>query len=160
MSIDALIAHRMRVSQGGSPPQIEGLVGRELEIARFVYDRGSVTAREVEDYLPDRLHNSTIRTTLKRLVRKGVIRRRNSVRGRGQRCIYLPVITLEHVRREAVSELIESYFDRSAVDLALEVLELIEPASAGEERIIQNIVERGRRASNHSHSTGIFEKPF
>lgn len=71
---------------------------------------------------------TTIMTVLERLVRKGKIARRKA----GRAFLYSPVESRDALRRTAIRELVESFFDGSEEDLIrfLRQREVHEPAAA------------------------------
>jgi predicted transcriptional regulator len=105
------------------PPQVEALAPREREIATIIYAHGATTAREMEDLLERRISNSAIRTMLMRMVRKGILRRAGGRKGRGQACIYVPLITPEKVKRKALEHLASLYFAGSLATMTVELFE-------------------------------------
>lgn len=56
---------------------------------------------------------TTIMTVLERLVRKGKLTRRKA----GRRCVYSPEASRDALRRAAVRELVDSFFDGSEEEL-------------------------------------------
>jgi predicted transcriptional regulator len=73
---------------------------------------------------------TTIMTVLERLVRKGKIARRKA----GRAFIYSPAETRDSLRRTAIRELLEGFFDGSEDDLIrfLRQTEVREPAAAAQ----------------------------
>ena len=71
--------------------------------------------KDVREVLTERrnLAYTTVMTVLDRLVKKGVIERRKE----GRSFVYLPLTQREELRRLAVQELVDSFFDGSRDDL-------------------------------------------
>lgn len=57
---------------------------REMQVAQVIFQNGGASAREIQAMLPIRLANSTVRTVLRSLDRKGVV----STRFIGKKRIY------------------------------------------------------------------------
>jgi predicted transcriptional regulator len=108
------------------PPQVQGLAARERELASAIYRRGATTAKELETLIHPALSNGAIRSMLVRLVRKGILRREAGKRGRGQQFVYLPTITSEEVKRRALAQLSERYFEGSLLRMMIEIFDLLE----------------------------------
>lgn len=91
------------------PPPLELLCLRAL----WTLEEGNVNdvRRIVGETRP--LAYTTIMTVLDRLVRKGRLTRRKS----GRAFVYAPQDTRDHLRRAAVRELLEGFFDGSEAEL-------------------------------------------
>jgi predicted transcriptional regulator len=107
------------------PASVLNLAGREREVATIVYERGAATARAVEASLSVRITNAAIRSMLQRLVRKGILTREFGARGRRQSAVYMPAVTLDHVKNDAIETICRRYFDGSLLNVALRVLDLM-----------------------------------
>ena len=83
----------------------------ELECLKALWTRGEANVRDVRDFLaPKRqLAYTTVMTLLDRLVRKGAAGRRKQ----GRAFVYAPVLSRDLLRRVAVKELVDSFFDGS-----------------------------------------------
>lgn len=108
------------------PPQVQKLAPRERQIAAMVYERGSTTAKELEELLGRKLSNGAIRSMLVRLVSKGILRRDFGKVGRGQQFIYLPAITPQEVKHRALRRLSQEYFEGSLLKMASEIFDVLE----------------------------------
>ena len=107
------------------PASVLNLAGREREVATIVYERGAATARAVEAALSVRITNAAIRSMLQRLVAKGVLTREFGARGRRLSAVYMPAVTLDHVKDDAIQTICRRYFDGSLLNVALRVLDLL-----------------------------------
>lgn len=87
----------------------------ELAIMKSLWRRGSARVKEVrEDLYPTRgLAYTTIMTILDRLYKKGVVQRRKA----GRAHVYEPGLPEDAVRNDAVSALVDSFFDGSETAL-------------------------------------------
>ena len=128
----------MDVGRDALPPQVQGLAARERQLASAIYRCGAMTAKELEAIIHPTLSNGAIRSMLVRLVRKGILRRESGKRGRGQEFVYLPAITYEEVKRRALAQLSERYFNGSLLRMMIEIADLLDvdaqPATAARPR--------------------------
>lgn len=87
----------------------------ELECLRALWRRGEANVKDVQDSLaPERqLAYTTVMTLLDRLVRKGAAGRRKH----GRAFVYAPVLSRDLLRKIAVKELVDSFFDGSEDEL-------------------------------------------
>lgn len=88
-----------------------------------VFRRGRATATEVRDGLPDAPSYSAVRALLRILEDKGHVRHETD----GARYVYAAVVGRQKARRSALRHLVETFFDGSAADAAVA---LLDPASA------------------------------
>jgi predicted transcriptional regulator len=108
------------------PPQVTRLARREREIATIIYTKGACTAKDIETLVFPPLSNAAIRSMLVRLVGKGILKREWGKRGRGQKFVYLPTITPAEVKRRALKQLSEEYFEGSLSIMLKEIAEALE----------------------------------
>ena len=101
-----------------SRPASEVLTNRESQIMEILWNIGSGTADAVREQLPDRPHDSTVRTLLRVLKQKGYVQ----VHGR-QPVVYVPLVTREVVQHKAASCLLDMFFGGSANALVARLLE-------------------------------------
>ena len=91
------------------PPPLELLCLKALWTLR------EANVRDVQGALASRnLAYTTVMTLLERLLRKGAVARRKA----GRSFLYIPQTTREALRRVALREFLEIYFDGSQEDLA------------------------------------------
>jgi BlaI family penicillinase repressor len=83
---------------------------RERQIMEIVYRRGRATAEEVRGELPDDVSNSAVRGMLRLLEAKGQLRHEQD----GVRFVYLPARDTEQVRRSALRNVVDTFFNDSA----------------------------------------------
>jgi predicted transcriptional regulator len=82
---------------------------RERQIIDILYRRGRATAAEVMEDLPGRPSYSTVRTQLRVLEEKGHVHHEDD----GQRYVYSPAAPRGTVRRSALKQLVETFYEGS-----------------------------------------------
>lgn len=90
------------------------LSSRERAVMRVLWDEGPATAEQIRQGLPVRLSNSSVRTFLRILERKGHIKHAK----RGRAFIFQPQTPRDQAVRQAVDDLLNGYFDGSFEALA------------------------------------------
>ena len=94
--------------------QIEVLSRRERQIMDVLYARGSASAAEIRDALPDPPSYSAVRALLRILEEKGHARHEHQ----GPRYVYFPQVSRERARRSALKRLVSTFFGGSAAQAA------------------------------------------
>jgi predicted transcriptional regulator len=112
------------VAVEGPPQVVLNLAPAEREVALLVYQLGGCTAKDVQDRLDKRVTNATVRTMLRRLMKKGMIARERG--GSYKSYIYVPALTNEFVRQSAIIHLAREYFSGSLPELAVAVEDLLD----------------------------------
>ena len=100
-------------------PRVEGLTPREMGIMEVLWQRKETSVLDVQDALPDRLVDSTIRTLLQIMENKGYVASRKE----GRTNIYRPLIDRNQVQRSAVSLMIDRLFAGSPEALLARMVE-------------------------------------
>lgn len=95
---------------------------RERQIMSVIYRLGQATAAEVRDELPDAPSNSAVRGMLRLLEEKGHLRHESD----GPRYVYRPAIDRARVGRNAVRDLIRTFYDNSASNAVTAMLGMYE----------------------------------
>lgn len=93
---------------------------RERQIVEAVYRLGDATVAEVQEEIADPPGYDSVRTMMRLLEEKGVLRHRRD----GQRYVYRPVVEKAQARQGALRELVRTFFDGSAEAAALALLKL------------------------------------
>ena len=93
---------------------------REREVLDILYRLGSATVAEVLEVLPDPPTYDAVRTTLRILEEKKVVRHLSD----GPRYVYQPIVPQERAQRDALHHVIETFFGGSLRDAALALLGL------------------------------------
>jgi len=96
------------------------LTRRERQIMDVIYARGRATAAEVLEGIADPPSNSTIRTLLRLLEEKGLVRHEEV----GARYVYLPTVPRDRARRTALRNVLDTFFDGSTEDAVAALLDL------------------------------------
>ncbi|MEP6715672.1 MAG: BlaI/MecI/CopY family transcriptional regulator [Terriglobia bacterium] len=98
-----------------------GLTEGELRLMDVVWRLSAVTVAQVVDEMPSDvpLAYSTVLTTLRILEAKGYIRHRKE----GRAFIYEPVVGRDQARESAVAHLLRRFFEGSAEQLVLNLLD-------------------------------------
>jgi predicted transcriptional regulator len=91
---------------------------RERQIMEIVYRRGEATVADILGDLPDPPSYSAVRALLRVLVNKQHLRHRAD----GPRYVYTPVVPRDRARAGALSELLDTYFEGSAMQAVAALL--------------------------------------
>jgi predicted transcriptional regulator len=83
---------------------------RERQIMDILYARGRASATEIQELLPGEPSNSTVRTILRVLERKGMVRHVEE----GLRYLFLPTVSRTTARKSALLRVMRTFFDGSA----------------------------------------------
>jgi predicted transcriptional regulator len=83
---------------------------RERQIMDILYAAGKASATEIQERLPDRPSNSTVRTILRILERKGYVRHVEE----GLRYVFAPAVPREAARVSAMQRVLRTFFGGSA----------------------------------------------
>ena len=113
---------------------------RERQILDILYARGSATAAEVKDSLPDPPSYSAVRALLRILEEKGHARHETE----GTRYVYLPSVPRESARTSALSRIVQTFFDGSAAQAAAA---LVDSGSLSDDDLtrLSEMIERARK---------------
>jgi BlaI family transcriptional regulator, penicillinase repressor len=87
---------------------------RERQILDILYARGRATAADIQAALPDAPGYSATRALLRILEQKGHVRHQTD----GPRYVFLPKVSRQRARVDALKHLLQTFFDGSAVDAA------------------------------------------
>ncbi len=115
---------------------------RERQIMDLLYQRGCLTAAEVQERLPDAPSYSAVRALLRVLEQKGHVRHQEE----GLRYVYLPTLTRGKAQRSALRHLVETFFDGSRGQAVAALLDASAGDLSGEElERIAGLVEKARQ---------------
>lgn len=96
----------------------EKLSRRERQIMDIVYRRGEATAQQILDDMSDPPSYSAIRALLRILVDKNHLQHRED----GPRYIYSPILSRQTARARALAQVVNTFFDGSAMKAASALL--------------------------------------
>jgi predicted transcriptional regulator len=96
----------------------ESLSRRERQIMDIVYRRGEATAAQILAEMSDPPGYSAIRALLRILVDKEHLQHRED----GPRYVYSPTVSRQKARSKALSQLVDTFFDGSALKAASALL--------------------------------------
>lgn len=117
---------------------------KELDIMKVIWERGEVSAREIQANLPGNQHYNTVLTIIRVLERKGHLTHRTE----GKSHIYRAVQRPAKSRGRVLGHLIEQVFGGSAASL---VLHLVETGNLTESDLLKArevLAARSRAARN------------
>ncbi len=118
----------------------ETLSRRERQIMDVLYARGSATAAEVREALPDPPSYSAVRALLRILEEKGHARHEQQ----GPRYVYLPQVSRERARKSALKRLVSTFFEGSAAQAAAALIGT-ERLSKAELARLSSLIDKARR---------------
>jgi predicted transcriptional regulator len=115
---------------------------RERQIMEIVYRKGSATAGEVMEGMPDPPSYSAVRALLRVLEGKGHLRHRQD----GPRYVYSATVPRERARRSALHRVVGTFFGGSVTDAVAALLEL-EPDRLDESELarLSALVDEAKR---------------
>lgn len=96
----------------------ESLSRRERQIMDIVYRRGEATASQILAEMTDPPSYSAIRALLRILLDKKHLRHRAD----GPRYVYSPTVSRQQARSRALAQVVNTFFDGSALDAASALL--------------------------------------
>ena len=103
-----------------SQPALGNLGRRERQIVEAVYRAGRATVNDVLAQLPDPPSYSAVRAMLGKLEKKGYVKHEAD----GTRYVYLPTFSTQHARKNALTHLVDTFFDGSAEQAVLALIRL------------------------------------
>ncbi len=121
-------------------PRSETLTQREMQIMSALWDRREATADQVRQDLSNGLHDSTVRTLLRVLEKKGYVRHRIE----GKAYLYSPSVERGQAESGAIRSLLRRFFDGSAEALVLRLIE-DDRLTAGQLDELKRATRQGRR---------------
>lgn len=112
------------------PSASSELTRRERQVMDILHRRGPSTVSEIMDELPDPPTYSAVRSILRILSEKDVVRYRED----GPRYVYLPSESAERSQESALAHVVETYFAGST-EQAITALLRLSDADIGEKEI-------------------------
>ena len=113
---------------------------RERQILDILYAKGSATAAEVREALPDAPSYSAVRALLRILEEKGHAQHQ----AQGTRYLYVPSVPRESARNSALIRIVKTFFDGSAGQAAAA---LVDSGSLSDEELsrLSELIDRARK---------------
>ena len=124
-------------------PHPQALTKRERQIMDVLYRLGRATAAEIMAEVPGAPGNSTIRTQLRVLERKGHVKHEEI----GLRYVYTPTVPRHEVRQSALRHLVDTLFEGSTQKVVAALLGS-EGTKVSQEELdrIADLVDKARKA--------------
>jgi BlaI family transcriptional regulator, penicillinase repressor len=123
-------------------PEKDTLSRRERQIMDVLYSRGSATAAEVQQNIPDAPGYSAVRALLRILEEKGHIRHSYD----GPRYVYSPIVSRPVAQKSALRQLVKTFFDGSTSNAVAALLNMsAKDLSESELDRLAKIVEQAKR---------------
>ena len=117
---------------------------RERQLVEAVYRLGRATVNEVLDQLPDPPSYSAVRAMLGKLEHKGYLKHQQD----GPRYVYLPALSTERARRNALEHLVNTFFDGSAERAVMALIQL------SDTEVSADVLERLADKVKEAHKEG------
>ena len=92
---------------------------RERQIMDVIYRLGEATASEVQENLPEAPSYSAVRSHLRILEEKGQLRHRQE----GQRYVFLPTVSRNKARSDALRGLLNTFFEGSREEMVATLID-------------------------------------
>ena len=123
----------------------QDLTRRERQIMDSIYRRGSATAAEVLDDLPDPPSYSAVRAMLRKLHDKGHLTSAQD----GPRYVYSPVVPRDEAQESALQRLVRTFFGGSPARAAAALLGMdAEKITDDEMDELAGLIERNRKGAS------------
>jgi BlaI family transcriptional regulator, penicillinase repressor len=132
-----------------SRPGTQALTEREAQIMEILWSQGPAAAERVREYLPDRPHDSTVRTMLRILESKGYVARV----GPGRPLVYEAVCSRAKAQRTALRAILARLFGGSPEALAMRLLEDRHLTPEQFEEIVRRATSTSTASRKNSRST-------
>ncbi|MEX2118285.1 MAG: BlaI/MecI/CopY family transcriptional regulator [Pirellulales bacterium] len=127
------------MSKKRTPP---GLGHRERQIMDAIYHLGEASVGDVQGRLADPPSYSSVRTMIRLLESKGLLRHRRE----GTKYVYRPTQSHDMASRSALRHLIDTFFRGSAPDAVATILDVsADQLTEGDLRKIEKLIEQARK---------------
>ena len=115
---------------------------RERQIMDIIYQRGTATAAEVMENLPDPPGYSAVRAMLRLLEDKGYLRHEQD----GPRYVFAPVLSHEKAKQSALKQMLETFFNDSTEQAVATLLDISKSKlSETELDRLSNLIQQARK---------------
>jgi BlaI family transcriptional regulator, penicillinase repressor len=123
-------------------PEKDTLSRRERQIMDVLYARGSASAAEVQQNIPDAPGYSAVRALLRILEEKGHVKHSYD----GPRYLYSPTVSRPVAQKSALRQLVKTFFDGSTSNAVAALLDMSgKDLSESELEKLARIVEQAKR---------------
>src|SRR5688572_28942592 len=119
---------------------LAALPPRERQIVDILYQRGPATVAEIGEALANDVTGSAIRAMLKRLEDKGFVEREGSERG----FVYAPRVSEKAARKSALSQIVKTFFNGSAVGAATALIGMEDKLADDELDELEQLIAKAR----------------
>jgi predicted transcriptional regulator len=115
---------------------------RERQIMDVLYRKGSASAAEVLENMPNPPSYSAVRALLRILEQKGHVRHEESE----GRYVFMPTVTRDKAKRSAVRHLVQTFFDGSPEEAVAALLDTSSSKLSDEELDrLQELIDKARK---------------
>ena len=122
--------------------QVNSLGARERQILESIYQLGECSVAAVREKLADPPSYSAVRTMIRLLEKKGLLRHRRM----GTKYLYRPVHSHELASRSALSHVMETFFGGSAADAVAAILDVSAPRLTDDDlKRLEQLIDQARR---------------
>jgi predicted transcriptional regulator len=122
--------------------QVNSLGARERQILESIYQLGEGSVAAVREKLADPPSYSAVRTMIRLLEKKGLLRHRRM----GTKYLYRPVHSHELASRSALSHVMETFFGGSAADAVAAILDVSAPRLTDDDlKRLEQLIDQARR---------------
>jgi predicted transcriptional regulator len=127
-----------------SRKSITDLSRRERQIMDAIFKKGSATAAEVREAIPDPPSYSSVRAQLRILEDKGLLKHKQQ----GPRYLYQPTVRRDRARNSALRHLMHTFFDDSIEQVVAALMDVSASEMSEEEyEQLGRMIERARKES-------------
>jgi predicted transcriptional regulator len=119
---------------------LAALPPRERQIVDILYQRGPATVSEIGEALDNEVTGSAIRAMLKRLEYKVFDERESSERG----FVYAPRVSEKAARKSALSQIVKTFFNGSAVGAATALIGMEDKLADDELDELEQLIAKAR----------------
>ncbi len=96
------------------------LTKREQQVMDIVFEKGEMTASDIQNALPDPPSNSAVRSMIRGLMNKDVLKKRQE----GFKYFYSPAQNKDEAKKTALKDVLKTFFGGSAQTAFVELLDM------------------------------------
>lgn len=113
---------------------------RERQIMDIIFSKGEASASEIREALLDNLSNSGVRTILRSMLRKGVLKYKE----KDLKYVYYPAVPLEKARISALKHMKKTLFQNSTEDVLTALIKESEISGKDLDRL-EVLIQKARK---------------